>query len=552
MHQQSYVSADNATPTITTIAGKRTAGIFANIPYLGLSAVAGVIACIAAAVTVLVHSNGQQIHQWSVQPTVWLAVISAIAGACLHFALVQGVTITWWRKATHGSTIADLHHCWAVGNGIFPALFAGRRFNLVALATILSTLAIVNGPLLQRASVVVNHTLQATTDLKVHINTDWQGVYSGFITGRGHQTATLTKDFVKVMQGFTNREAINMNYTGCVGSCNAVVEGAGFGVNCTDQLVPVNLTIDILTVGSYKTIFSTMFAHTTIGNSQAISMTVLYKNTTECGVFNAIQRTCFLTPSTVKYPIVVSNGTISLSSAPGVWENDTVVVAQKILSENSVEPTVLGGYALAATNQFNSSADMAFGGAVSWILQTTGSLPHVYITTEGINCSLSFLDPTYNILAGLREIAFRHAIAIANSTSVQTVGATITSTVTVYRSNYVYLAIASVVMLLGAAVVLAILYGWWELGRKVSFSPIEIAKAFSGPMLQSGNWISDMKTLLMEVGKRQVRYGEVLAVNGSPVPAHVMLPPNTPVERRLEMVDPSWVRLPVTGASYQT
>ncbi|KAI9869326.1 MAG: hypothetical protein M1813_000115 [Trichoglossum hirsutum] len=551
---------DNANyPTTMTNGGRWTTGFLARLPYLGLLAIVGVIACIAAAIAVLAHSNGSPIHHWAIQPTVWLAVISAIANACLHYALVEGAVIAWWRRAIHGGTIADLHNHWDVGNSLFAALLSGRRFNLVALATVMSTVALVNGPLLQRASTVADLAPRAATDLQAQIITDWPGTYSGVITGRAHQTAILTKNFVKVMQDYTNRVSIKMRYTGCDGTCSATIYGAGFGVTCTEGSVPLNLTVDVSKLGTpesnigfYTTIFSTSFTTSPIVTDQTINMTVIYKNTTECGAFKAISKTCVLNPSMVEYPIVVSNGTVSLSPVSGVWHNDTIISSQSIPIEPAQVPTVLGGLTLAANSQFNSTASIAFGGGVSWEMVTTGPLAHVYALNDNVNCSLSFSDPTYDILSGLREIAFRHAIASSNGSNLQTVTATATGAVTAYKSNFAYLAIASVIMLAGTVVTLSIFYGWWELGRQVSLSPIETARAFNAPMLQSRNWNGDAKTLLAEVGTRKVKYGELLVVNRAPVPGHLTVPANTPIERHLEMADPSWARPPTAGASYST
>jgi hypothetical protein len=55
-------------------------------------------------------------------------------------------------------------------------------------------------------------------------------------------------------------------------------------------------------------------------------------------------------------------------------------------------------------------------------------------------------------------------------------------------------------------------WGFWELGRKVTLGPMEIASAFQAPALQAPGVTAaggEVSTLLKEVGARQVRYGEV-------------------------------------------
>lgn len=50
----------------------------------------------------------------------------------------------------------------------------------------------------------------------------------------------------------------------------------------------------------------------------------------------------------------------------------------------------------------------------------------------------------------------------------------------------------------------------WQLGRDMSMSPIEIAKAFAAPSLATAtDSNASVETLLQEVGNLKVRYGAV-------------------------------------------
>jgi hypothetical protein len=51
-------------------------------------------------------------------------------------------------------------------------------------------------------------------------------------------------------------------------------------------------------------------------------------------------------------------------------------------------------------------------------------------------------------------------------------------------------------------------WGFWQLGRKVTLGPIEIASALGAPVLQQPHARGDVDILLKEVGGREVRYGE--------------------------------------------
>jgi hypothetical protein len=80
------------------------------LAYLALAALATIIVSIIAAAGVLARSNGQPVRDWSVSPSVCLAIISAFANIALHFALTEGARIAWWLKASRGGTIQDLHN----------------------------------------------------------------------------------------------------------------------------------------------------------------------------------------------------------------------------------------------------------------------------------------------------------------------------------------------------------------------------------------------------------------------------------------------------------
>lgn len=67
---------------------------------------------------------------------------------------LQGVTIAWWTRARQGSTLTKLHHDWRSGTAFLGAVRAGRHMGLLGLACIVSTLVVVDGPLLQRSSTI--------------------------------------------------------------------------------------------------------------------------------------------------------------------------------------------------------------------------------------------------------------------------------------------------------------------------------------------------------------------------------------------------------------
>jgi hypothetical protein len=79
-----------------------------------------------------------------------------------------------------------------------------------------------------------------------------------------------------------------------------------------------------------------------------------------------------------------------------------------------------------------------------------------------------------------------------------------------YESHYEYMIGALATMFFCILCVLPSYWGFWQLGRKVTLGPIEIASALGAPVLQQPHTrAGDVDILLKEVGGREVRYGEV-------------------------------------------
>jgi len=144
-------------------------GFFNHVPFIGVLALLVVPLCVAADAIILYKSNGQEVSTWKVSPAVLLAILSAVANSCLQFAHSEGVTIAWWRKALHGGTLYDLSRYWESGDSLRAASTPGRGFNLIALATILTSAVVIDGPLLQRVSITISVPVQKAVNVTAPI-----------------------------------------------------------------------------------------------------------------------------------------------------------------------------------------------------------------------------------------------------------------------------------------------------------------------------------------------------------------------------------------------
>lgn len=110
--------------------------------------------------------------------------------------------------------------------------------------------------------------------------------------------------------------------------------------------------------------------------------------------------------------------------------------------------------------------------------------------------NMTWTDSTPDLLSGIRELTFRAAVFKSNASYHQTVNETETTVETVYIAHYKFLYAALAFVIFGVVGIVPFFMGWWYLGRPVSLSPVEIAKAFAAPLLQGGDTNADVDALL--------------------------------------------------------
>lgn len=107
--------------------------------------------------------------------------------------------------------------------------------------------------------------------------------------------------------------------------------------------------------------------------------------------------------------------------------------------------------------------------------------------------------------------------------------------VNVFHSEYYYLLGSSLLGALFVLLVAPMFWGWWEIGRKVTLNPIEIAKAFDAPFFQGLGSNSTETELVRNTGSRLLRYGEAEG-DGS--------------RKQLKLADPHGISTPTPGTVY--
>jgi hypothetical protein len=495
-------------------------GALVRLPWDGLAALLGAIAGIVGSIVILVVSNGDHITKWSFQPTVYLSIISTLTNIMVQYALHQGTTTAWWSRALKAKTkIVDLHYSWAAGNSLLAALKSGRNFNFVALASILVAISQINGPLLQRASRVALVEGLSNVPVSVRMAPEVPSGYTGVVAGRSYTPTFFTPAFLPVVSDFYSQTSIQLNDTGCNGICSTTVAGAGFAISCSGYNTTVNLTQPD---GTYPVLGAPLddwglpVFYTNYGwdlNSGNLTIDVQHKPDPGClSNSTIIVRSCILSTATVKYIVQIdgNQSTVSLPTTSNIYD-DEIISDYKIEDDPNSDsgPSTLGGLYLALSDRYNSETNVRWGGGIGYTFLSNGSLATQYLLSNSYDSCLAFNDPTDDLVANARELMFRTAVAAANSSDIQSVPAAQTATFAVYQSHYLYLILANVFTVLAIITVLPTFLGYWHLGRKVSMSPIEIAKAFNAPLLKGGNSNADSSQLVKDLGNLAVRYGAV-------------------------------------------
>ena len=524
-----------------------------RLPWLGFAALLGVLVGAASSAAMVVYPNGKPTLEWSVQPAVYLAISSTITNLFLCLALSEGINVAWWRRATKENTkIADLHRHWSFGNSFWAAVVSGRHFNLVALASVLVTLGPINGPLLQRALPVTLGHFSRSLNVDIKIAQIFPDGYTGYLSGQGGTPGVLTTAFAQTLQAFDRQTAININGTGCKGQCAAVVRGAGFAVDCSTSMTPLELTpIDAQNRQDFNASKDAMRNETLVFGSylswqasqpSTIQLSVQFKDQQPCKSRLQI-RNCTLRSTIVDYPVIIDGDKSTIELEPGTTVvNDAVQNAPEVASNMKTGPTTLAGLYKALSDTYSSEADLRLLEANGYELVTSGPISTRYTMLDATSpkpyadCTMSFTDPTNDIVAAARELMFRTAIAAANTSDTQHVlSQETTGPLPIYKSQYLYLYIALSFTALAWLALIPLLCSWWHVGRTVSMSPIETAKAFGSPLLRSSDSNADAVKLIKEIGERAIQYGAT-TVSGA--------------EYRLEMNEPKYVRVPRGGERF--
>lgn len=309
----------------------------------------------------------------------------------------------------------------------------------------------------------------------------------------------------------------------CNGACTGWVDAPGISYTCKDNYTSVNL----VTIGVNGTYGFAVGSRRFNDANSVPTLEVLAKrlNSTD-STCNAVLVTtsCLIHSGNIKYPVKIQNSTTLLRD----------------YSRNISDFQFHNHSGDAATKGENLLAGPL--GALDWIVSEyftatdliTRDKTHFSDTPNGVSalqffdypnsgtsgCVYRWHDPAPSILDAFNDILFVLALNAVPGRYTEFAAVQMTDTI-VYVSNYKCLAVGSAILLLAIIAASAELWGWWQLGRNVTLSPLETARAFGALLFQNGSEM-DAQDLARRTRGRRFVYGQKVEYQSDGVQREVL------------------------------
>jgi hypothetical protein len=517
-------------------------------PILGIGALVLAVGCVALAWYTLKYFDGKLIIDFPYINT-YLSITSSVAATLIRFAIGGVLAIHWWRKALSAHSVAHLHRRWKVGTSFLEIIKTPGGFGLVAIAITARTLLIAVGAILQRS---VSYTQHPNVRLSVTLPERLPHGWAGTLDSGGYFTSKLLD---AAYLGFALQKPARINVRGCEGQCQLVVNAPGLAIQDSD-CISATISVSRSNLSSWPTMpdkkdeyilfssnYSSQFVDTPLWLGPA-----LMKPTQPLPLPPKDQETVAFFFTQVN--MTADGGSMHskqcwVRSATS-YHNLTVDSQGFVMNGSSVTTPTINSNAPAGDqyrlNKFDSTSIATSFEELNAYLQSRvffqeedkaildaerGSLGSSSIINGSSWDYYLSLDPTHHVVDMLNDVYFR-AGAIAGFPASdsgpvdpnlvfepgqmsphETTGTRTDPNGTVYSIRMRWYIIASSIQCFAILFAALLYWGWWQLGRHVSFSPIEIAKAFDAPLLQDVKTNSRAKDLLRDVGNLRIRYGAV-------------------------------------------
>ncbi|KAL1593312.1 hypothetical protein SLS60_010920 [Paraconiothyrium brasiliense] len=394
-------------------------------PWVGFSGFMTIIIATAMAVAILGISNHKRVKDWPfekypVQPNVLLNIANQIQNLGLITMVAQGLAIAWWRKALRGSSLHSLHQNHAYSYSFYAIITSGRKFNIVALAALMTKFAVVDSTLFQKATktVITQQTEYMNSSVTAWIATEWPQNSGGIPSKNDTANPIKTVDaaWASVIDAYTGKIANgkvhdllgpNASFFNCPyrQECSGFIKGVGFAFHCNTTKEDIDYGLQHLSQqggveSSYPVwdiSFNTSWA-TTEKPYASVLLNMLYADTHRgeqagsCPGF-VTRRSCEIRPAMVEYPLTVMTPSeeelrgknivthIKFYNQTGNADFGTELDGEQIdqlkvleyrdLDERPGEVSTVGALTYVLNNLYSSSAKLVFG--EEWDIKVEGS-----------------------------------------------------------------------------------------------------------------------------------------------------------------------------------
>ena len=522
-------------------------------PHLGVAALGIASCCVIFSLAILVSSNGKPVESWSVRPSVYLAIASAIANSAVAFAYTQAVVIAWWYKASKGATICTLARQWEAGSSVFQALLQVGDMTMVAAGAILVTLIVADGPLLQSASRVNIATQSRPVNLAFSIAPE---VPTGFSGIESPGNITPTNGVLQVFEDWLHQTPFSISFSPpCDGTCVAKIKGPGVAkTNCSSSIWPITYEMmhsrnatwgpwsgKILEwSGIYNPVFTSILeTHALHPGSWSLSSEAGILEIGMVEIFNLsgqyTQTSCAFVPAVREYTVAFNNsGNVQILADRNAedkvlsFANNTMAVdsaTQRLVYPRTLDMLTWLLGSMVASNASAYFAPVPHSGpnnTWAWVpvVNTFNEIASSYLDWSPDARNIHFRDPIPYIVESYNELMFRAGVMTAtwpNLTSLidpglsphQSTLANQTTTQPVFQSNFGWYAGATVLELTVILAVLVMYRSYWKLDRDLDFSPFRIGLAFDAPLLRAADAAIGAADVVERLGHVSIRYGKV-------------------------------------------
>jgi hypothetical protein len=444
-------------------------GFRQQFPWIGISGLLIMLLATSMGITILCTSHQKRVKDWPftrfpIQPNVLINIANQFQNLGLITFISQGLAIAWWRKAMRGSKLRTLHRNHAYSYSFFSIVTAGRHFNVVALAALMTKFAVIDSTLFQKATktIVTQQVNYTNASVTAWVETQWPAG-SGGVPGEDGEVRMVDTAWAGVIAAYNGKIANgkvhdslgpNASFFDCPyrQECSGAIRAMGFAFECetTTEEVDYGLQRQSQAGGGASSFplwdinFSSSWASDTKPYA-SVDLDMLYVDShagSQAGSCPGVltRRQCSIRPAVVEYPVTVMvpskeelNGKNIVTHIKFYSDNTTLPLSTPIedpqidalkflshvdLDERFNETSTIGALTYVLNTLYSSSANLTYRD--DWDIALRGSQAQSTFFADSDTQSASRCwyavqrpgldDPAIELLRKLNTVSFVAAL----------------------------------------------------------------------------------------------------------------------------------------------